>query len=212
MRYEKGRKDASRRRIMEVAAERFRSDGIAASGLAGIMSDAGLTNGAFYPHFQSKAELVRDSVAEALEAQSNLLQELIAAGGLEGVVAAYLSAQHRDHPGKGCAAAALLPELARQPPKTRRLYAERFQTAVSHMVAALPRQTHDPEGVALGVYATLIGALQLARAVRGAPLSDRILAAGADAARALAQPRRDEESSQTSMPSPPRRRRRPDRS
>ena len=36
MRYEKGRKDASRQRIMEVAAERFRSDGIAASGLAGI--------------------------------------------------------------------------------------------------------------------------------------------------------------------------------
>ena len=45
MRYEKGRKDVSRRRITEVAAERFRRDGIAASGLAGIMSDAGLTNG-----------------------------------------------------------------------------------------------------------------------------------------------------------------------
>jgi AcrR family transcriptional regulator len=70
MRYEKGRKDASRGRIMEVAAERFRSDGIAASGLATIMSDAGLTNGAFYPHFESKAELVRESVVAALEAQS----------------------------------------------------------------------------------------------------------------------------------------------
>ena len=32
MRYEKGRKDASRQRIMDVGAERFRSDGIAASG------------------------------------------------------------------------------------------------------------------------------------------------------------------------------------
>ena len=55
---------------MEVAAERFRGDGIAATGLASIMSDAGLTNGAFYPHFQSKAELVRESVAAALEDQS----------------------------------------------------------------------------------------------------------------------------------------------
>ena len=61
MRYEKGRKDASRGRIMEVATERFRCDGIAASGLAKIMSDAGLTNGAFYPHFQSKAALVRET-------------------------------------------------------------------------------------------------------------------------------------------------------
>ena len=66
MRYEKGRKDASRGRIMEVAADRFRSDGFAASGLAKIMSDAGLTNGAFYPHFESKAELVRESLVAAL--------------------------------------------------------------------------------------------------------------------------------------------------
>ncbi|MER8467819.1 TetR/AcrR family transcriptional regulator, partial [Mesorhizobium sp. M1396] len=41
----------------------------------------------------------------------------------------------------------------------------------------------DPEGVALAVFATLIGALQMARAVKGTELSDRILAAGKDAAR-----------------------------
>jgi TetR/AcrR family transcriptional regulator, transcriptional repressor for nem operon len=39
--------------------------------------------------------------------------------------------------------------------------------------------------MALGIFAALIGALELARAVTGAALSDRILAAGADAARAL---------------------------
>lgn len=195
MRYEKGRKDASRRRIMEVAAERFRSDGIAASGLAGIMSEAGLTNGAFYPHFQSKAELVRESVAETLETQSNRLQALLAAGGLEAAIAAYLSPAHRDDTGKGCAAAALLPELARQPLKTRRVCVERFLTMVREMATSLPSQTEDPEGVALGVYATLIGALQLARAAKGTPLSDRILAAGAEAARTLVEARQDEESS-----------------
>ncbi|TIU52667.1 MAG: TetR family transcriptional regulator, partial [Mesorhizobium sp.] len=122
MRYEKGRKDASRGRIMEVAAERFRSDGIAASGLATIMSDAGLTNGAFYPHFQSKAELVRESVAAALDAQSRQIQELLASGGPEKAIEAYLSAEHRDNPEKGCASAALLPEIARQPPETREVY------------------------------------------------------------------------------------------
>jgi TetR/AcrR family transcriptional regulator, transcriptional repressor for nem operon len=195
MRYEKGRKDASRRRIMEVAAERFRCDGIAASGLAGIMSDAGLTNGAFYPHFQSKAELVRESVAAALEDQSHQLQGSVAAGGLEAVLAVYLSTGHRDDPGNGCVFAALLPELARQPSETRSLYAERFLAMVRQMASSLPPQTQDPEGVALGVYATLIGALQLARAVRGTALSDRILATGADAARALVQPGRAEESS-----------------
>lgn len=191
MRYEKGRKDLSRRRIMEVAAERFRNDGIAASGLAGIMSDAGLTNGAFYPHFQSKAELVRESLAVALEDQSNLMQQILAAGGLEAAIAAYLSTDHRDNPGKGCAAAALLPEIARQPSETRHLYAERFQTMVSQIASALPPETEDPEGVALGIYSTLVGTLQFARATQGTALSDRILAAGAAAARALIQPHHD---------------------
>jgi AcrR family transcriptional regulator len=195
MRYEKGRKDASRRRIMEVATERFRREGIAASGLAGIMSDAGLTNGAFYPHFHSKAELVRECVVSALDDQSHRLQDAFAAGGLEAILTAYLSAEHRDNPGSGCVSAALLPELARQPPAARRVYVERFLAMVQQMASSLPPHTRDPaqdpEGVALGIYATLIGTLQLARATRGTALSDRILAAGAEAARAQVQPRQD---------------------
>lgn len=194
MRYEKGRKDASRSRIMEVAAERFRGDGIAASGLATIMSDAGLTNGAFYPHFHSKAELVRESVAAALEEQSAQISELLAAGGPEMAIQAYLSAAHRDNPEKGCASAALLPELARQPPETRAAYTGHFLTLVRLVAAALPR-TKDPEGVALGVFATLIGALQLARAIEGKELSDRILAAGKEAARLLIRPHQEEAAS-----------------
>ena len=185
MRYEKGRKAASRRRIVEAAAERFRSDGIAASGLTGIMRDAGLTNGAFYPHFQSKAELVRECVATALEDQSLRLQDALAAGGLEKVLAVYLSREHRDDPGNGCVSAALLPEIARQPSETRSLYAKRLMAIVRQLASSLPKKTRDPEAVALSVFATLIGTLQLARAVEGTALSDRILAAGADAARAV---------------------------
>ena len=48
MRFEKGHKENTRRRIIDVASKRFRREGAAASGLAGIMSEAGLTNGAFY--------------------------------------------------------------------------------------------------------------------------------------------------------------------
>ncbi|TPI33048.1 TetR/AcrR family transcriptional regulator [Mesorhizobium sp. B3-2-1] len=193
MRYEKGRKDASRSRIMEVATQRFRGDGIAASGLASIMSDAGLTNGAFYPHFPSKAVLVQECVAAALEGQSGQIAQALASGGLATAIDAYLSTQHRDNPGTGCASAALLPEIAREQPETRQLYTERLMTLVRQVSAALPPHTGDPEAVAFGIFATLIGTLQLARAVEGTDLSDRILAAGADAARSLAQPRRGDE-------------------
>ena len=189
MRYEKGQKDATRRRTIAVASERFRSDGIAASGLAGIMNDAGLTNGAFYPHFRSKAELVRESVSATLDDQANQFHDSLSKGGLEAVIATYLSPAHRDSPGNGCAVAALLPELARQPSKSRNLYVERFATMVREIASALPPRTPNKESVALGIYATLIGTLQLARAAKGVEFSDRILAAGADAARAMLRPR-----------------------
>lgn len=186
MRYEKGRKDVSRRRIMEVAAAQFRRQGIAAAGLAGIMDEAGLTNGAFYPHFRSKADLVRESLATALDDQAEQMRQAVAAGGLEAVLSAYLSADHRDNPETGCAAAALLPELARQPPATRDLFADRLAALVAEFAETLPPQTRDPSAVAVGIYAILIGTLQLARAVPSKAFADHILAAGADAARAVA--------------------------
>jgi TetR/AcrR family transcriptional repressor of nem operon len=186
MRYDKGHKEASRRRILEVASERFRDDGIAATGLAGIMSDAGLTNGAFYPHFKSKADLIRESVAAAMEDQAKLMQDVSATGGLEAALTAYLSAEHRDNPSTGCTLAALLPELAREPAETRSAWADHFVASVGQLAAKLPPQTRDSGATAIGIYATLVGALQMARAAKGTPLSDRILAAGADAARTLA--------------------------
>ena len=190
MRYEKGRKDTSRNRIMEVAAERFRRDGIAASGLANVMSDAGLTNGAFYSHFQSKADLVRECVAVALDDQTQRMTETIAAGGPELAMAAYLSPESRDNPDKSCALAALLPELARQPLEARAVYAERFQALVDKIIETLPSDRKVQDEVVFGVYSTLVGALQLARATAGTEMSDRILKAGIDAAQTLILARR----------------------
>jgi TetR/AcrR family transcriptional regulator, transcriptional repressor for nem operon len=185
MRYEKGRKEASKRRIVEVAAERFRSEGIAASGIAGIMSTAGLTNGAFYPHFGSKEELIRESIATALDDQIGRLDQILATGGIDAAIQAYLSREHRDNPGQGCALAALLPDLARQPPDTREVYADRVRLMTRRVSAALPPEIRDRDAVATSILSTLIGALQLARAVAGTELSDRILASGVKAAQEM---------------------------
>jgi TetR/AcrR family transcriptional repressor of nem operon len=49
------------------------------------MSDAGLTNGAFYTHFESKEDLFRQVLLDALGKRKELLGELTDSGaGLEG--------------------------------------------------------------------------------------------------------------------------------
>ena len=69
MRYGKDHKQVTRQRIVEAAGRRFKRDGIDAAGVATVMSDAGLTNGAFYGHFSSKEDLVAHVLAEQLRTQ-----------------------------------------------------------------------------------------------------------------------------------------------
>lgn len=75
MRFEKGHKAATRRHIVDVASKCVRRDGISAAGIAGIMGEAGLTKGAFSPHFESKEALVREALASALGDQQHRLDE-----------------------------------------------------------------------------------------------------------------------------------------
>ena len=190
MRYEKGRKDSTHDRILRVASRKLRQDGIAGSGLAGIMSEAGLTNGAFYAHFSSKSEMVEKSLKRATDEQWQQFDKEIASGRLLNIVRAYLSEQHRDHPESGCASAALLPEISRQDPATRQVYTEsmkRLLKAVEKQLADMPKGPNARE-IAIGTVGLLIGTLQLARAVDDPALSKDILAAGTHVAGTLIQP------------------------
>src|SRR3954469_21856998 len=97
MRYPKDQKQATRQRILDAAGRRFKQDGIDGAGVATVMSDAGLTNGAFYAHFASKEDLVANVLAEQLRAQLQTLDAQASdRAGLEAFVRAYLSPEHRD--------------------------------------------------------------------------------------------------------------------
>ena len=88
VRYGKEHKQETRQRIIETAGRRFKRDGIDGSGIATLMADAGLTNGAFYAHFASKEDLVATAVADQLREQRESLGAQAAPGraGLEQIV------------------------------------------------------------------------------------------------------------------------------
>ena len=179
-RYDAEHKAETRRRIIETASGRFKQDGIDGSGIATLMSDAGLTNGAFYAHFQSKDDLVANVVADQLRAQHDTLNSLPPGrAALEEFVRDYLAPHHRDHPGTGCPNAALLDEIGRCDDAVRDSYTQGMQPIVEVIAAHLSPQ--DPSAArtrALGLFTVLVATLQLARAVSDRELSDDILASG----------------------------------
>ena len=186
-RYGTEHKEATRRRIVETAGRRFKRDGIDGSGISTLMADAGLTNGAFYAHFDSKDDLVATVVGHQLSRQASELSELPGGrAGLEVFVREYLSPAHRDHPDLGCPSAALLDEVGRCTGATKKAYTAGAKAILDEVCTRLaPEDPESARGTALALFTMLVGSMQLARAVSEMKLSDAVLEEGIRTADAL---------------------------
>jgi TetR/AcrR family transcriptional repressor of nem operon len=189
MRFEKGHKEETRKRIIKVASERFRKDGVEAVGIAGLMAEAGLTHGGFYAHFESKEDLLREAMVAAMDNTRERLNRAAERDGLEGLVRRYLRPSHRDTPEDGCTIASLVAEIARHEPETREVFARRVEAFLLRIAAHLPELPEaERQPAAIGILGVLLGALQLSRAVTDPELSDSILENGIRSALSLAKP------------------------
>lgn len=180
VRYGKEHKRATRQRIIETAGRRFKADGIDGSGIATLMGDAGLTNGAFYAHFESKDDLVAAVVADQLRDQCDVLRSLPAGrAGIEKYVRAYLSAAHRDNPDVGCPSAALLDEIGRGTDATKQAYTDGLLPYIDHIAVGMaPSDLQAARAQALSVFAMMVGTLQLSRALADRQLANAVLEQG----------------------------------
>ena len=177
MRVTKAKVAEHRRSILDSASRLFRERGFRDVGVAEIMQASGLTHGAFYGHFRSKAELAD---AACQEACAEGAQRWLESASLPAILDRYLSPAHRDNPAAGCVLAALGAEVARQSDAVQKSYAEgmsRFVDALERHMDEAPPEARRQQ--AMAVLSCMIGALTLARAVAsGDPaLSDAILAA-----------------------------------
>src|SRR5258708_16589636 len=66
MRVNREQAAASRERILDAAARRFRERGLDGIGVADLMKDAAFTHGGFYAHFDSEEDLIAHACPLAL--------------------------------------------------------------------------------------------------------------------------------------------------
>lgn len=172
------------RAAIEGAASRLiRERGLGVS-VADLMGAAGLTHGGFYGHFQSKDELTATACNIAFaESQERWRQRIAEADGQAASRAAliegYLSTRNRADPGHSCPLTALAADVAREEvgKPVREAFHVGAQQLIDILAAVQPADldAKQQRADALTQLSTLVGALLLARATEGTPLSDEFL-------------------------------------
>ncbi len=175
----------NRERILDAAARLFRERGFEGIGVADTMKAAGLTHGGFYGHFSSKEDLIAQACARAFSRSHQRWSRRAGStpdDPLSSIIRSYLTPRHRDDPGTGCALAALGSDMARHGPGVRRAVTEGLRSAFNLLSGLVPGKSEAARRQkAISTYASLVGAMIMARAVGDPALSQEIL----DAVRAF---------------------------
>jgi TetR/AcrR family transcriptional regulator, transcriptional repressor for nem operon len=191
MRYSKEHKQETHARIVRKASVRLREKGAHGIGVADLMKEAGLTHGGFYAHFDSREALLIEAFAFAMDRSMEYWRKATAETSPEKrlamIVDSYLTASHRDDPGRGCAVPTLGAEIARESPKARKAFAAKLEQMIDMIAEQLidlpPKAARKQAAVTL---ATMMGTLVLSRIAGNGEFSDDILAAGREAVLARA--------------------------
>ncbi|MGE8498030.1 MAG: TetR family transcriptional regulator [Pseudomonas sp.] len=190
MKVTKKQAQANRAHIVETASALFRERGYDGVGIADLMAAAGFTQGGFYKHFRSKADLMAEAATCGI-AQS---AALTAGASASEFVKTYLSREHRDNRATGCTMSALCGDAARKDDDVRATFAAGIeaQLAVLRNDAGAPGGA-DPAQVRakrLAIMAQALGAIVLSRACPDdSPLADEVLEASRKAILASLTPR-----------------------
>ena len=173
----------NRETVINVASRLFRERGFDGIGLKDLMTGAGLTQGAFYKQFASKDDLAAQASKRALESASHRWSTAAAENPddpLGAVIAFYLSTEHREEKMDGCPIVALGSDAARQSSDVKASF-EAGIKAHLEILSRLIAETNgeEPNGKAMAILSTMVGALTLSRVVNDPDLARAVLEAAA---------------------------------
>lgn len=171
---------------MTSAARLLRERGVDGASVADVMTDAGMTHGGFYRHFETKDDLVEVALDRAFDQHLNATEQRLDDSAdvtvIEGFIAQYLSDEHVAHMGQGCPVAALSSDMARAPEGVRARFAEGVKRMIRFVSRTYSGSPAQRRAKAYRQLAMMAGAVALARAC-DRETADEILAACRGAAR-----------------------------
>ncbi|MDE2421291.1 MAG: TetR/AcrR family transcriptional regulator [Gammaproteobacteria bacterium] len=171
MRYSPEYKSAANAKLIEAGGALAKKSGFSNTGMMAFANAAGVTTGAFYSQFGSKADFLYAIVDHEL---SRTIEAFKGKTGkeLERTISWYLSPEHAAHPEHGCPIPSLGAEIGRADDATRK----RFEELVGNLVSSIEAGTTD-RAQAWALLAQSVGGMILARAVASQEAQEEILGA-----------------------------------
>jgi TetR/AcrR family transcriptional regulator, transcriptional repressor for nem operon len=169
----------NRRAIVAAATLLFRERGVEAVGLSELMKHAGFTQGGFYNHFESKADLVAEVLASAI-AEGNTEFAKFARGPvdesttpLRRYIGWYLSQAHRDNIDHGCPVAGFAGDAPRLGAGAQSHFADGLDDQITILAGlivesgsfAVTGERRTLRERAISLHCEMLGALVLSRSV-----------------------------------------------
>lgn len=185
MRYRPEHKAEVHQKIVKDASRRVRAEGLNGAAVAAVMHDTGLTHGGFYKHFESKDELLLESLSEAFRDIGDTLVRAAVQSHSEpawkAIVKAYLSLEFCDYAERGCPLTALAPELTRVDKRMRGQILPQLVNYKDRMLPFMPgRRAAEKERAFFVIFSTMIGATQIARMLPEPAMREKVLATAKD--------------------------------
>ncbi len=180
MAHRAGRKEESRARILASAGRGFRSRGYGALGIDGLAREAGVTHGAFYAHFKSKAAAFREAVVVGMADVRTGIERMREAGPgwRQRFVEFYLGDRRTCDLAESCAMQSLTGEVARADDDVREAYEAGLRAVIDAAAAGMASPTEAARRAdATALLALLAGGVSMARAVRDPAMAEAITAA-----------------------------------
>jgi AcrR family transcriptional regulator len=186
-----GKREQTRERIIASAGRGFRSSGYGGIGVDALAKEAGVTSGAFYANFRSKAAAFREVVAVGMADLRQGILQMREGGGpawLHRFIDFYTSDRRTVDLGHSCALQSLTGEVARADQEARETYERELREIIEATAAGIEGGTEEERRRrASAMLAVLIGGVSMARAVKDEALSAEIAAAVNDAARLIVE-------------------------
>ena len=178
----KGSNSDAKERLAAAAGRSFRSGGYGGVGVDGLAKQAGLTSGAFYAHYGSKAEAFRRSVRDGVHDLAEGILRFHEGGGdwVAGFIDFYLTERVSCDIGESCALQSLSVDVARAGDDVRSDYGAELNLAIDALALGVGGRDR-----AIALLALLSGGVSMARAVNSPKLADEIVASLRVAAAAI---------------------------